>query len=64
MEKHGGEVERVELKYDKVTQRMRYSNHICLFGFCQHFERMSNLISQQALSCKKNSYLTRVELSH
>lgn len=23
MEKHGGEVEKVELKYDKVTQRMR-----------------------------------------
>ena len=23
MEKHGGEVEKVELKYDRVTQRMR-----------------------------------------
>ena len=23
MEKHGGEVERVELKYDRLTQRMR-----------------------------------------
>ena len=24
MEKHGGEVEKVELKYDRVTNRMRY----------------------------------------
>ena len=24
MEKHGGEVEKVELKYDRVTSRMRY----------------------------------------
>ena len=49
MEKHGGEVEKVELKYDRVTNRMRYLSlnypvEVCEFSVVFKPFRCSSLI--------------------